>query len=285
MELLLDIFSYAFTRFHFFWATLLWPWLVAGAIYCLSPRRVGTPGRALVSGIFALGALVVAVGSRAYDHMPHQRMLAMEREPVAKCLLDELQREGPVECVGLIPPRFTVAAPDAYGAYAHAWNINASFVRHFPVLPGAERADKIPPFYQMRRLIGKLGIEEMEYLGDYQLRVTSDDPKLFVDTGQSEILGSCLDLAVEADIRAGVGGPAKLYWLPRGSSGFSEANTQEAPVQGGDQVQTLRFRAKSATGFSHPLRFDPPVELQELEIPDFRVYCLQRKTPSALARR
>lgn len=277
MVQLLDIFSYAFTRFHFFWATLLWPWLVAAALLLVAPRREVRLAQALVGAAFVLVLAVVGFKSTAFLHMTHNSRLALEREPVARCLLTALQREGPVECVGLIPPRFNVVAPDAYGAYAHAWNTGASFVRNFPLLPGAERADRIPPLYQLRRYIGKISIEQMEYVGDYLLNVTGDDSKLFVDTGQPEIMASCLDLGVEVDIRAEIGGPAKLYWLTNEGTGFAESRTQEAQVHGGGELQTLRFRVKSSEGFSSPIRLDPATRPQELSIPDFRVYCYQRE--------
>ena len=83
---------------------------------------------------------------------------------MSTCLLHGLQREGPVECPGLIPPYYDVMVPDAYGAYAHAWNIGASFVRHYPVLPDAQRTDKVPPFYQMKRLVGQISLEQMDHL-------------------------------------------------------------------------------------------------------------------------
>ncbi|MEO5669534.1 MAG: GtrA family protein, partial [Ramlibacter sp.] len=65
-----DVFAFGFQRFHFFWATLVWPWLVA-ALMIASERRV--PGPTPVSvrrvGAVALGAAVAAMVSLgALDH-------------------------------------------------------------------------------------------------------------------------------------------------------------------------------------------------------------------------
>jgi hypothetical protein len=273
---LMSIFAHAFTRFHFFWATLLWPWVIAGAIYLLAPRQGLTGPRLGTTALYAAGVLGLALGTTALRHMEQHRRLVSERVPLAHCLLNKLQMEGPIDCAGLVPPRFEVLAPDAYGPYAHAWNIGASFVRNFPLLPGAQRIDKLPPFYQLRRFIGKIDLEEMDYRGEYRLVITGTDPKLLVDNRQDQIMGSCQDLAIEVDVLADRAGSAKLYWLEQGATKFTEAHTQEVRVQGGEALQKLRFRIKSARGFANPIRLDPAVEPQEIEIPDFRMYCLLR---------
>ncbi|MGZ5927534.1 MAG: hypothetical protein ACXWLJ_12745 [Rhizomicrobium sp.] len=133
MRDLLEIFAQGFTRFHFFWATLIWPW-AAAALLALSARqpwmgRIGpwwVPGGAIAfAGLAALGG--------GFDHMARQQEIGAARTAMAHCLLEELQRGGELRCRGLLPPHFASdPAPDAYPAYSYAKKIGASFVRIFP---------------------------------------------------------------------------------------------------------------------------------------------------------
>lgn len=139
MRGMLEIFAYAFGRFHFFWATLLWPWLAALVI--VHAQRLAWLQGAVVQRAAAL--VVVALVSlwswRAggFAHMAQQAQIAESRKAVAHCLLEQVQARAEIRCVGMMPPRFEDAAPDASGAYAYAARTRASFIRYFPLLPGA----------------------------------------------------------------------------------------------------------------------------------------------------
>jgi hypothetical protein len=135
IDQLLDIFSFAFTRFHFFWATLLWPW-AAAAIVSLSRRVLEKSPVVQWGGIMLVLLLAGRMAeSGAYDHMKVHREMAAGRLRVANCLLAELQKGGEIRCPALLPPYYTILVPDAYPAYVNARNLDASFVRYFPVLP------------------------------------------------------------------------------------------------------------------------------------------------------
>jgi hypothetical protein len=144
MRGMLDIFAYAFGRFHFFWATLLWPWLAALAI--VHAPRLAWLRSAMVKRVAAMVtvSLVTVWSWRAggFAHMAQQAQLAESRKAVAHCLLEQVQARGEIHCVGMLPPRFEDAAPDASGAYAYAVRTKASFVRYFPRLSGAPQEQR-----------------------------------------------------------------------------------------------------------------------------------------------
>jgi hypothetical protein len=135
IDQLLEIFSYGFIRFHFFWATLLWPW-AAAAIVSLSRRVLAQRPVVQWGGIVLVLVLAARMAeSGAYDHNKAHREMAAGRLRVAHCLLAELQKGGEIRCPALLPPYFTTLVPDAYPAYVNARNMGASFVRYFPILP------------------------------------------------------------------------------------------------------------------------------------------------------
>ena len=279
MRHLLDIFAYAFTRFHFFWVTLVWPWSVAALVILARARN---PGEKSVSrSIFVAAAMVVlavlAYKGNAFDHMETHRAMAKGREDAGRCLMESLQREGAIRCSGLIPPRFEIPAPDSYGAYAYAWNTGASFVRNYPILSSAKRSDVIPPFYKMSHLLGLLKIEQMKYLGGGAVEVTGSDPKLFIDTLQPKVMLECSAMDVEVDLKMQMEDAAQIFFLSAGAEHFDETHSLRIPVAPSSQPRTIRFHLESDTGFQNPIRLDLATQPQTIEVSDIRAYCRKRR--------
>ena len=279
MNQLMDIFAYAFTRFHFFWATLLWPWLVAALIVLFRPpviqERTVAHRAAFLVLVVALPFLAYRGG--AFAHMKVHRGMAQAREDAGRCLMESLQKEGEIHCSGLIPPRFEIPAPDSYGAYAYAWNTGASFVRNYPILSSAKRLDTMPPFYQMTRLVGVVKIEQLNYLGGGIAEVTGPDPKLFIDTQQPKVMRRCALMDVEVDMHTQREDTAQVFFLPRGETAYSEANSRRAALVPSSGLQTVRFRLESPAGFQNPIRIDLATQPQMIEVKDVRAYCRQRR--------
>lgn len=277
MNQLMDIFSYAFTRFHFFWVTLLWPWLVAAVIVLVRP--IGAAGHtfgksAAIVVVVALAFLMHQGG--AFAHMKVHRGMAQARQEAGRCLMESLQKEGAIHCSGLIPPRFEIPAPDSFGAYAYAWNSGASFVRYFPILSSSKRTEAIPAFYQMTRLLGQVQMEQLNYLGDNIVEATGPDSKLFIDTQQSKIMRRCNLMDVEVDMKAQHEDTAQVFVLHRGDSVYTESHSRRATIAP-NHAQTLRFRLESPRGFQNPIRLDLVTRPQTIEVSDIRAYCRQRR--------
>lgn len=279
MNDLLDIFAYAFTRFHFFWATLLWPWLLAAVVVLVRSSAVGQ-GKGLRPASMVLAtALVTTVAAQAgaFDHMKAHRGMAKAREDAGRCLLEGLQKEGAIHCSGLIPPHFEIPAPDSYGAYAYAWNTGASFVRNYPILSSATRSDVIPPFYQMTRLLGVMQIDQMNYVGGGTVEVTGKDSKLLLDTQQPRVMRKCSLMDVEIDMKTETQDTAQVFFLPVGATMFDELNSRRATLTPSDKPGTVRFHLESASGFLNPIRIDFVTQPQTIEVSDIRIYCRKRR--------
>lgn len=279
MHQLMDIFAYAFTRFHFFWATLLWPWLVAALIVLCQPPmpKERTIVQSAVLLVLVVALPILAYRGGAFSHMKVHRGMAQAREEAGRCLMESLQKEGEIHCSGLIPPRFEIPAPDSYGAYAYAWNTGASFVRNYPILSSAKRSEAIPPFYQMTRLLGVLKIEQLNYLGGNVVEVTGRDSKLFIDTQQPKVMRRCGLMDVEVDMQTQREDTAQVFFMPVGATAYSEVNSRRALLTPSRLPQTVRFRLESPAGFQNPIRIDLVTEPQTIEVKDIRAYCRQRR--------
>ena len=275
---LLQIFGHGFTRFHFFWAALIWPWVVA-ALFALGSRLhwYGRSGRQLAATIGVLFALFVLLRG-GFNHMKQQQLTAEGRAIVARCLLQELQKGGEVRCEGLLPPRGKEATPDSYPAYAYARKIGASFVRKFPILAHSSlRLETIVPFYRMDGNTATPRMHEIEALGQGRFRAIGNDPQIYIQTNQPQITRHCLVLDVEIEMRVASSDKAQIFFAPAGDSvEYGEANSMAAILNGdGGGFQTLSFRLVSDNGFFESMRLDPVTKPQVFELREIRAYCVR----------
>lgn len=280
MTQLIDIYAFGFTRFHFFWATLLWPWVTAAAILLCRTRSWGGSRRfdlAVGSTALALAALIIAGGG--WSHMAEQKHVASIRLPVARCLLEELQRGGDVRCWGLIPGRYNDVQPNAYPAYVYAKKMNASFVRYFPLVTGGKRRDSITPFFRFDGKSAKPLMHDLEALGGGAFRATGPDPQLHLQTQQPQVTRNCSTMDVDVEIRVPQKDTVQLFYVPAGDSEvYAEKHAFSAPV-GDDPAsfQMISFRMESDSGFFESVRLDPVTSRQTFDIREIRIYCVRER--------
>lgn len=285
MQGLLEIFTLGFPRFHFFWATLLWPWVAASLIVLWSRSAWFPYGRSHWEAGFACALAVLLLAAGALDHMKSQRELGLGRERVAHCLLQELQKGGQIRCEGLLAPRFhldgmrvviTERAPDAYPAYAYARQIGASFVRHFPVLTSTRRSETIPAFFVVDGDAAAARLHEMQPLGNGSFRAVGTDPQLHLHIEPPRAMRECAVLDVDLEMKGARRDTAQLYFLRFGRpKEYSEADSVKVPMGARPgSFETVRFRAESRSGFFESLRIDPVTSAQQLEIREIRLYCV-----------
>ena len=276
---LLDIFVFGFTRFHFFWLTLLWPWLAA--VLIVIARRRFAPGSAAAGWVAGIGALLLAalmLENGAYSHMKKQQQLAAERADAARCLLEELQKGAEVRCAGLIPPRFEDKVPDAYPGYWRARQRGASFVRSFPLLPDTKRRDSIAPFYRLQADANSASTHGMQAVGPNAYRALAGGAQLLLDVGNASVMRQCAVVDIELELKVSAADSAQVFYRPVGVAEFSAKYSSSLPVKANDHgFELLTFRLQSDAGFETALRLVPVKHPQALEIGDVRLYCLHRR--------
>lgn len=275
----LQIFAYGFTRFHFFWATLIWPWVaVAVLVLCSRNPWLGRVDPARALAFATVFSTLVYLGA-GLDHMSKMQGIGEDRTNMAHCLLKELQKGGEVRCPGLLPPRLESAQPpDSLPAYLYAKKIGASFVRNFPILPLGKQRETITPFYQFDSSSAKPRMHELDALGNGSFRSVGSDPQLYIQTNKPQITRRCVTMDVDIEIKVSGRDTLQLFYVPAGNNEeYSERNvvTETVGTDGGS-LQMFSFRLESATGFFESMRLDPVSRPQVLAIPNIKAYCVRQ---------
>ena len=270
----LDIFVFGFGRFHFFWATLLWPWLVAALVYLV--RGLHWRGFRIcraAGAVIVMATLAGMFAGGAFAHAQTYQAIGAWRQSIAACLMTDLQSGRGIHCQGLRPPNEESELPDSLGAFAYAWHTNASFVRTFPLTFVTFTAGHGVSIYeysagseirlhQMRRVLGTIN----------RFEAYDNDPQMVLQMHSAEKLRTCMLLDIVVEMRAE--GLAQIFYTTVSASTFSEERSQQRALeQPSSASQMVLFRLKSLEGFGPVLRFDPVNHPGEMYILSIRAYC------------
>lgn len=279
----LDVFAYGFLRFHFFWATLLWPWVLA-ALWLVAARAEGAEGGrprpsrwTWAVGGAAVLALLGWTAAGAWRHSAGFAAIAAQRQPVENCLRAGLQAGAPIHCLGLLPSRFDDPAPDAWPAYLHARAIGAAFVRSFPILGGTGRPQGLSPAWTWEGgSEGAASQSQLESLWAGAYRATGADPQWTFDLPPGTDWRRCQQLEVELALVPRQDGRvlSQVFFLRTGQASYAEtAVASQAWVARPGVPQTLYFTLESPLGFVPALRVDPVDRPQDFALGHLRAYC------------
>ena len=266
----LEIFAFGFRRFHFFWVTILTPWIAATALLAL--RKLIGNGWSLnlaSGGLVALvGGLSLAQGGFAHASYYQQRGRAMTEG--LRCMQMQI-REGrsEINCP-------TVNPGDLMNGYLHGLRIGASFVRYLPdpgSLPFLAKEDAV-----LFRL-AKNGATEDARLhnaskvdGPTLSIATQNDPSLFVSLDPAR-LRSCRQLQVVVDQEVERAGYIEVFY--RTSSANKNRQKRSAKVAQTPGAPEKSIVISSSEGFAPELRIDPVADAQKIVVKDIRVGCLR----------
>ena len=278
-----QVFAFGFQRFHFFWATLLWPWVVAAILFAPGSQPVSRLRAAVAGGVVAAG-ISFMVWAGALGHSAAHQAEANARLPSIACLHAQLQKGEGVFCPQLIPGWF-VDLPDFTPLYLHARSIGASFVRNFPLVPVPVGADFPPPLYRLTRDAPPQLVNIAQVADSSRSYLAGEDPQMVFNVGKPAKMAKCLVLGVEVVMRPGQLDAAAVFFRPMGSTAppgsFSESFSQLRPFQAATPGKTtaLSFMVESPDGFQDMLRFDPVGHPQKLEILELEVRCRLARRP------
>lgn len=256
----LDIFVTGFHRFHFFWATILWPWLLAAGVLAAQRRS-----RALATAV-AVGCALATVGwcaaSGAFRHKEFYEAANGMRIEGIKCIHERLEGSQPIVCGTLLPADLTVALRNAE-------RLDASFSRALELtrakeLPVSEGGNTALPLGNGDVLsgrfpssdsgsLGSVGILIGTYAGkaDGMLSLQACSPRgcsqgsrplseavdnefIMVELGDPLPVGAAEPITFEISTSGGTHPVAA--WIYPGAEGSAEVNT----VRRGDSLTTLQ---------------------------------------------
>lgn len=249
----LETFYYGFSRFHFFWVTLLWPW-VAAMIFIITKKRF----LGILIPLIIIPYLIIA---GALNHAEYYKNVMQHRALGLKCVIGASEKRQHVHCPQLHPG-------DLSDAILTAKTHDLSFTRiiDFP-LPSHFLSLELKDF-TFHNIETKIEISN-----GYHLR-TGHDPMIFLETKSPEIMTRCNVLDVSILLRASEPSVGQVYYLISGQEHFSELASVQQPIQGDNLFHQIYFQFISKTGFGNLLRLDPVSQAQEIEIKNIEVNCL-----------
>lgn len=264
----LDVFLLGFSRFHFFWAALLWPWVIAAGIVLMRGRRASHAPAITVTAWLGCGtAVFLMVSAGAFDHFQRHRMEASSRTATVACLSTQLQKGEGIDC-----PEFNMA--DLTPAYIYATRIGASFVRYFSILPIEVGVNDPSPWFRLSRDNGR--VETRNILAGSAGTMAQTDAQFHLRVGRPDEMENCVMLDVAVVVAAAQDDLVQLYFRPRGQSEFTETNSRRVPLKGQAGPQAFAFRVESETGFDDTLRLDPVNKPQGFAVSEVEVRCRLR---------
>lgn len=263
----LEIFTYGFYRFHFFWITLLWPWLAYLVINWLKhQRKPGLLTRTVLASVTCLW-IVLFLYTPIIDNFSFYKATMKQRIEGVSCITDKIQKPGPVLC-----PNIDLG--DIAQGIKNGRNADASFARNLHILPIQLGSNTPRPEYRLSENLNTLEIvnatKAAENLQPLHL-ITGNDVNLLFKTTQN--LASCEMLNISVSMAASADSVAQVFYLSPGDAGYNEQHSATANVIHSDEPQTINFVISNPSGFEQQIRFDPVTGPQDLKIFDLEVRC------------
>jgi hypothetical protein len=262
----IELFSIGFYRFHFFWVTLLWPWVAAISFIllgkCATSRHGLLERKAALFMPIATVPLMVYAGAMDYPDYFNKEMYR-QAEGI-KCLITEMQKGEEINC-----PH--IWRRDLRSAIINANNSGASFTRVLPIT----NDDSRPIFrltknwqnVELHNMVHDLSSEEGKKLN------AGNDPAIVFKTGASKKMANCKKLDVSVRIRVTQADVAQLFYKAREQKIFTEAASLTEPIDVDTKFKSVSFTVRSQSGFEDDLRFDPVMKPQHFELKELLVSC------------
>lgn len=264
-----DVFIYGFYRFHFFWVTLLWPWL---ALLCLKGLQSRKPSKsfAMVVALMAVALWSLALvfteimGNAAF----FQTTMKHRSEGVA-CVLSRIQESGEVRC-----PNIDLG--DIAEGIKNGRAADASFARILPILPIALGTNNPSPLYRLSDSLDVVkinnAVRDVSASRTFSLK-TDNDPSLIMKIPPGADLLRCRTVDLVAAMTVEEASVAQLFYMTPGHIGYSEGQSATVSVSPSKEPQIVSITVSSTNGFESELRFDPVTANQKISIKDLEVRC------------
>ena len=266
------IFNWSFLRFHYFWVTLLWPWLAAG-IFILFRNTFLKPfprGRQVAAAIIPLVTLPWAVAQGALGHDEGFGRDAQVRMRGFSCLLQASQIPGPIRCPELYPA-------DLSQAYKKAFALRASFTRLLPALPLPVEVTQPEPLFQLtdthqNPAFVPHNVQNVESTDRGYVLTSNMNPMLEFWLDNPGSLSDCGTVEVTAVVRSPKRGTTRLFYTTPEIPIFAESQHRLGTTQADNVPTEMSFIMSNPTGFHDAFRIDP-VKEGCFELNEIKVRC------------
>ena len=261
----IEAFVAGFARFHFFWITVLWPWLAAALFSFAAEARsqISNVQLKALALIVPLILIVAAAFGGTFDYFAYHRETNMRRVSTQlPCLRESLRQGHGIQCPRLW--RINLAA-----GYAHALSISASFTRLFPFPDVNLGAADPAPLFRLSTTVPHIeGAAKTERTAEGFV-IEPQGASVQVDLVSTPPLDTCLvvEVAVSATHLS------KLFYQVPEHNKIKRARTGRSPTPAGNKSSFREkiFQVPSTSGFKNrfQLEFDAgqePIVVKDIEL-------------------
>ncbi len=286
----LDMFKFGLTRHHFFWVTILWPWVVAFCLIFLgiSEKLFNGKKSMLVWSILCLIATIFVTQLASFQHQLFFRYLRSIRMPVYSCLQNIYQDKSAIGC-----EPFFVYPPDPEGSKQFIekmiaeLNVAKSLGGTFFDFVSQPKEAGILPF-SSEKIIFSSDNDFKQNMQWYATDLVQRDEGVSVQPKEinrdsyveiafdKEKVKSCQKLQLSVKQESDQSNFGQLFYLPQARTEFTEQDSKTVNVLKGKNIMT--FIIESETGFEPFIRFNPIGNRQSATLYKIEAYCLVAKS-------
>lgn len=267
-----DMFFYGFPRFHYFWVTFLWPWVIT--VFFCKVNETGNANEKITPFLIAnaIGVFLM-IYAGTLSHPQYYLTNSEGRARGLKCLIEHKSLKKGIMC----PDLYFI---DIKPAVINAVILNAAFTRtipfHLSTIP-LERALPAPLFQLTPDAFSAITMYGAKRLDSddnaYKFKATNNDPQLIINIDDINQTKKCRILEVGASIKSPQASIVQLFYLKAGQSQFSELSSSSIEVKGSNQFETIYFTLTNQQGFGNSIRLDPTNKKQAFELKNIVVRC------------
>ncbi|AZF64563.1 hypothetical protein [Pseudomonas sp. LBUM920] len=264
----IDVFVYGYGRFHFFWLTILWPWLVMLGLMNFKLELKSRCFQLSAGAVSLIALMALVLCTTIMSHADFYKKTMVVRESIFKCLQNGLDNRAPFECSDLHP------GLNMQKVFYISREAGASYTRLINARPVPIGSNTPPPIFRLTSDNGLVEFKNSHILssgGDGVFIDSQNDPMLIISIGHDELMRNCSEIEVNGSYDIGHQDLAQLFYLPSGVTAFSEELSSRVSLQAGKG--TFSLSARSSTGFSSLLRFDPTVGATKIRLMQLEVRC------------
>ena len=271
------VFRFAYQRFHFFWVTLLFPWLAAIWLAFLRTSRQSAVrrGHVPVAVVTLLLACGLGFGRGVFKVDEGYKSASAYRATEIRCIARQLGTDSPITCPGFDLMGIT----DLTRAYEYARDIDASFVRHFPIVA----RDRLGTEWTRWQRVGdRAAVRWYDATSMAEgWWVGGADPRAVVALPATTLSPArCLTMGVRLELKTRQSGYAQVFYRRLGETAYQEPNSVSRSYRPDSNGEvSLEFVVESPSGFEPELRIDPSGSGGQWQITDMRIACRLRMQP------
>lgn len=268
----LAVFVFGYPRFHYFWVTLLWPWVAAAAFVYVRSQRLNSELARIAIAALAVALVVNALAAGKMNYSNQFARAADQRAKLLGCIINGYKEDTDLaDCRSL-------DVGVSRQAVEFAVEQNASFAKGFRYLAVTALTPALPDFRLSRAEPSQLAARNstMTRLGDGAVALTAgSDTMLLMDMPGAKNLRTCAAMTVVAVVEAADDDIAQIFYLPGKEVSYRRENAATVAFSANSK-KALRFDVTSTAGFSPKLRFDPVTKNQATTVRELEVFCRRR---------